>query len=58
MLTLKQSVPANWMPPAHQSRRPPPARRVVRNCSRAAAVKKIEPTKKVIPSAEEPTSCR
>ena len=55
---LKNSVPANWMPPAHQSTRPPPVTRVVRNCRSAAEVKKIEPTKNVTPSALEPTSCR
>ena len=53
---LKKSVPANWMPLAHQSRTRPPVSRVVGNWTSAAAVKKIEPTKNVIPSALEPTS--
>ena len=45
VLTLKNSVPANWMRAAVRSARVTD----VRSCRKAAVVKKIEPTKNVTP---------
>src|SRR5262245_22324776 len=57
---LKNSVPASWTAPASQSRLPGShaCQRPVacRYCRAAAVVKKIEPTKKVRPSAATPTA--
>src|SRR5262245_59569642 len=56
---LKNSVPASWIAPADQSRFPGAHARqrpvAVWYCSAAALVKKIEPTKNVMPSAATPT---
>ena len=47
VLTLKNSVPANWMSDARLSA----GVSDVRSCRKAAHVKKIEPTKNVTPIA-------
>jgi hypothetical protein len=52
VLTLKNSVPANWTTHAQRSRPPP----LCNIWTSAAEVKKIEPAKKTAASASEPTS--
>src|SRR3954466_9991505 len=52
VLTLKKTVPANWMRELHLSNRS----MACKACSNAADVKKIEPTKKTTPSTDDPTS--
>jgi hypothetical protein len=60
VVTLKNRVPADWMTAAHHAARPPPGSRRAWKlsdvCSRPPAVKRIEPTKNVTPSAAAPTS--
>jgi len=60
VVTLKNSVPADWITADHQSARPPGSRRPGKasdDCSSPPPVKKIEPTKNVTPVAAAPTSC-
>ena len=60
VVALKNSVPADWITAAHHAERPPPcslrAWKLSDVCSRPPAVKRIEPTKNVTPSAAAPTS--
>src|SRR5436190_17486600 len=59
VVTLKNSVPADWMLAAHQAARPDAACRsgqASRLCSAPPAVNRMEPTKNVMPTAEVPTS--
>src|SRR5262245_56403278 len=53
---LKNTVPTSWTPDAHQSSCRGSNRPLCTNWSVAADVKKIEPTKKTIPSISDPTS--
>ena len=61
VVTLKNSVPADWITAAHHAARPSPGSRRAPNasddCSSPPPVKKIEPTKNVTPVAAAPTSC-
>src|SRR5438876_5459107 len=60
VVTLKNSVPADWTIAAHHPAVPPGERRPDQASQLwrpPPAVNKIEPTKKVMPSAESPTSC-
>jgi hypothetical protein len=60
VVTLKNTVPADWMIAAHQAGHPPGERRSAQasqDWSAPPAVNRIEPTKKVTASAESPTSC-
>src|SRR5436190_22990248 len=52
VLTLKKIVPANWIRELQRSSRST----ACKAWSNAADVKKIEPTKKTIPSTDDPTS--
>src|SRR6478609_1290839 len=59
VVTLKNSVPADWMMAAHQAAPPPAAEcrpdQASQLCSAPPTVNRIEPTKKVTASAESPT---
>ncbi len=58
-MTLKKSVPADWITAAHHAARPSPAAclpgHATQLCSAPPIVNRIEPTKNVIESAESPT---
>src|SRR6478752_7666763 len=58
---LKKSVPADWMTADHQAALPPSGARrwgqADQLCRNPPAVKRTDPTKKVTPSADSPTSC-
>jgi hypothetical protein len=60
VVTLKNSVPADWMIAAHHAARPPPGERhsgqASQLCSAPPSVNRIEPTKNVMASADSPTS--
>src|SRR6478609_10551245 len=62
VVTLKKSVPSDWMTAAHHADRPGPGsdrrRAAVQVCSPPPTVKSTEPTKKVAASATGPTRLR
>jgi hypothetical protein len=61
VVTLKNSVPADWTTAAHHAARPAPGARrpgkASQVCTAPPPVKKIDPTKNVTPTAVAPTSC-